>query len=135
VASACGDLERERRALAYLVAEAPEDFAALERLETLEQQKSGDAVVALRHRRAEIERSQARYRALYRRNQPARDAEEMARLAERLGRPFEATVFLNAAIAEEPDRDDLREALRRLEEAQRRPDEAGRTLFDRLPTD
>ena len=135
VASACGDLERERRALASLVAEAPEDFAALERLETLEQQKSGDAVAALRRRRAEIERAQARYRALYRRNQPARDAEEMARLAQRLGRPFEATVFLNAAIAEEPGRDDLREALRRLKEAPRRLEKAGRTLFDRLPTD
>jgi hypothetical protein len=32
------------------------------------------------------------YCELYRRNQPARDAEEMARLAERVGHPFEAII-------------------------------------------
>ena len=37
-----------------------------------------------------------------------RDAEEMARLAERLGHRFEAIVYLTAAIAEEVGRDDLR---------------------------
>src|SRR5204863_7898654 len=134
-AAACGDVERERRELAALVAEEPEDFAALDRLERLETRGSAGTAAAPHRRKTEIERDQARYRALYRRNQPARDAEEMARLAERLGRRFEAMVFLNAAIAEEPDRDGLREALRRLEEATGRPEEAGRSLFDRLPTD
>jgi tetratricopeptide (TPR) repeat protein len=134
-AAACGDLERHRRELAALVVEAPEDLAALDRLERREARGSVGTAAAPHRGKTEIERDQARYRALYRRNQPARDAEEMARLAERLGRRFEATVFLNAAIAEEPDRADLREALRRLEEATRRPDEAGRSLFDRLPTD
>ena len=73
-----------------------------------------------------------RYRELYRRNQPARDAEEMARLAERLGHRFEAILFLTAAMAEEPDRADLRKDLRRLEEAAHEPDERSHSLFDRL---
>ncbi len=108
-AAACGDIERERRELASLIAEAPEDFQALERFETLEQREATKTVAAdLPHRRPEIERDQARYRELYRRNQPARDGEEMARLSERLGQRFEAIVFLTAAIAEEVGRDDLR---------------------------
>ena len=41
---------------------------------------------------------------------------EMARLAEQLGRRFEARVFLTVAISEEPDRKDLRQDLRRLSE-------------------
>jgi thioredoxin-like negative regulator of GroEL len=136
LAAACGDIERETRELATGVAESPEDFEALERLERLERGKgSGTIGVDWPRRRAQIERDQSRYRELYRRNQPARDAEEMARLAERLGHRFEATVFLTAALADEPDRDDLREAKNRLEKAARDPDGAGKTLSDRLPTD
>ena len=45
-------------------------------------------------KKAEIDRLRARYEKLYDRNQPIRDAEEMARLAEQLGRQFEARVFL-----------------------------------------
>ena len=136
LASACGDTGRERRELAALTAVAPEDFQALERLETLEQRGGEKTVGAeLRLRRAEIERAQALYRELYRRNQPARDAEEMARLADRLGHRFEAVVFLTSAMADEPDRGDLRETLRRPWKADPVPDDAARTLFDRLPTD
>ncbi len=58
LASACGDIERERRELASLIAEAPEDFEALERLETLEPREAAKTVAAeLRRRRAEIERA------------------------------------------------------------------------------
>jgi len=136
LAAACGDTERERRELASLVAEAPEDFAALKRLETLEQRGSADAGAALRRRRAEIERDQTRYRALYRRNQPARDAEEMARLAERLGHPFEAIAFLTAALADEPKRYDLRAARHRLDKVGHDPPpDVGRSLSDRLRID
>ncbi len=137
LAALCGDFERERQELAALIAEAPEDFEAQERLGTLERRGVAKTFAAgLQQRRTEIERDEARYRELYRRNQPARDAEEMARLAERLGHRFEATVFLTAALADEPDRADLREALNRLEKAARVPDDAGRqTLSDRLPTD
>jgi len=136
LAAACGDIERERRELTSLITEAPEDFEALERLEKLEQREAAKTVAAdLRRRRAEIERARARYRELYRRNQPARDAEEMARLAERLGHRFEAIVFLTAALADEPDRPDQRKALHRLKEPAHEPDHAGRSLFDTLPAD
>jgi tetratricopeptide (TPR) repeat protein len=117
IAAQGGDRELEHHELAALVAEAPEDFDALERLETLERaEPSKTAASAPRRQRAEIERDQKRYRELYRRNQPARDAEEMARLAQRLGHRFEAILFLTAAIAEEPARADLSEQLRRLSE-------------------
>jgi hypothetical protein len=89
-----------------------------------------------RRRRSEIERAQARYRELYRRNQPARDGEEMARLAQRLGHRFEAIAFLNAAFAEEPGRDDLRAARHRLDDYEDDPPpEEGRSLFDKLRID
>jgi thioredoxin-like negative regulator of GroEL len=136
LASTCGDIERERHELAALVAEAPEDFEALEQLEKLEQQQSAKTAAALpRRRRAAIERDQMRYRELYRRNQPARHAEEMARIAEGLGHRFEAILFLTAAMAEEPDRADLRENLQRLKEAAHEPDDKSQSLFDRLPKD
>jgi tetratricopeptide (TPR) repeat protein len=136
IASVCGDLDRERHELAAVVAEVPEDFATLERLEKLEQQESGNTVAAKPRRpRAEIERDQMRYRELYRRNQPARDAEEMARLAERLGHRFEAILFLTAAIAEQPDRADLRENVRRLMEGDHKPEAKSQSLFDSLPWD
>jgi enediyne biosynthesis protein E4 len=136
IASVCGDIDRERQELAALVAEVPEDFRALERLEKLEQQAPANTALAKTRRpRAEIERDQTRYRDLYRRNQPARDAEEMARLAERLGHRFEAILFLTAAIAEEPDRADLRENLHRLMEAARKPDDRSQNRFDSLPWD
>jgi enediyne biosynthesis protein E4 len=137
LAAACGDIERERRELAALITEAPEDFEALERLEKLERGETAKTVTAAsRRQRAEIEGAQARYRELYRRNQPARDAEEMAHLAERLGQRFEAIVFLAVALADEPDHADQREAaFHRLKESAHEPDDAGQSLFDRLTTD
>ena len=68
----------------------------------------------LRNKRAEIDKLRARYRKLHERKQPIRDAVELARIAERLGRIFEARVFLSLAISEDPDRDDLRHDLRQL---------------------
>jgi predicted Zn-dependent protease len=137
LASACGDAAAEWRELAALVVAAPEDLEARERLEKRTPPESTGPVSSDRLRpRAEIERDQARYRELYRRNQPARDAEEMTRLAERLGHPFEAIVFLTAAIAEEPDHHDLRAARHRQDEAGHvpPPDEV-RSLFDSLRID
>ena len=58
----------------------------------------------------------------------------MARLATRLGHHFEAIVFLTTALADEPDRADLRAELRHLEERIPEPDDGARTLLDRLPT-
>jgi hypothetical protein len=80
--------------------------------------------------RAEVERSQARYRELFARNQPARDAAEMARLAEQLGHRFEAIAFLTAALGEEPGRVDLRTSLKRLEQENAPSSRSGGTVFD-----
>jgi enediyne biosynthesis protein E4 len=134
LASRCGDLDRERRELAALVADAPEDLEAIERLAAMEP-PAAETTAALRRRKAEIERDQRRYRELYRRNQPARDAEELARLAEHLGHRFEAILFLTVAIAEEPDRAELRADLHRLKEAAGVPDGRIQGLVDRLPND
>jgi len=62
----------------------------------------------------ETDRLLARYRELHDRNQPFRDAVELARLAEQLGRRFEARAFLTIAILEDPAREDLRHDLERL---------------------
>jgi hypothetical protein len=70
----------------------------------------------------EVERLEARFRELDRRNQPIRDAAELAGIAERLGRRFEARAFLTLAVAAEPDRADLRAALERLIRSEGRPD-------------
>jgi tetratricopeptide (TPR) repeat protein len=70
-------------------------------------------------RDAEAERLEARYRELERRNQPIRDAAELARIAERLGSPFEARAFLTVAVAVDPDRADLRTELDRLVRSER----------------
>ncbi len=52
----------------------------------------------------------------------------MAGLAEQLGREFEARVFLAVAISEEPERDDLRQDLRRLmSQKSKQPTGSGRT--------
>ena len=55
----------------------------------------------------------------------------MARLAEQLGRKFEARVFLTVAISDEPERDDLRQDLQRLmSQRSKRAAWRGRTLAE-----
>ncbi len=94
-----GDLASERRALERLVEVDPADLAALDRLVAIAE-KAGEVERAgeYRGRKAEIGGIQARFETLYRRNQTLRDARELGRLAERLGRPFEAKVFRTIAM-------------------------------------
>jgi hypothetical protein len=55
----------------------------------------------------------------------------MASLADQLGRKFEARVFLTVAISEEPERDELRQNLRRLmSQRSKRGARLGRTLAE-----
>jgi tetratricopeptide (TPR) repeat protein len=109
-----GDPRAERSALESVINEAPADLDAHDRLIALaSRDQQPDLADRLRSRKSEIERLEARYQALYRRNQPTRDAEEMARLAEQLGRWFEARGFLIVALAADPGREDLRAALAR----------------------
>jgi tetratricopeptide (TPR) repeat protein len=131
-----GDLASERRALERLIAVDPTDSAAFDRLAEMAVQEGQPARAdEFRQRKAEIDRLEARYQKLYQRNQPARDAEEMAQLAEQLGRRFEARAFLTVAIMDDSDRDDLRRHLDRLKQDARTIEEPGRTLADLLVAD
>jgi thioredoxin-like negative regulator of GroEL len=109
------DQVAERRQLQRLVALDPADGPALDRLAQLAMTASRtDQAVDLRARKVEIDRLRTRYEKLFDRNQPIRDAEEMAAIAERLGRVFEARGFLTVELAQGPDRADLRQQLARL---------------------
>jgi tetratricopeptide (TPR) repeat protein len=115
LASKKGDVDTEHRELDRLVAADPADRTALDRLAQLAEQARQPARAAeLLAQKAEIGRLLARYIELHERFQPIRDAVKMARLAEQLGRRFEARAFLTVAISEEPHRRDLRQDLRRL---------------------
>lgn len=110
-----GDDEAEQQSLERLIAIDPSDFAALDRLIAL-RVKNGqpDIAVGLRRRKDEITRLQSRYGKLFKRHQPRRDAAEMARLAEQLGRRFEARAFLTIALVTARDSTSIQRDLARL---------------------
>ncbi|MFI5455379.1 MAG: tetratricopeptide repeat protein [Isosphaerales bacterium] len=124
-----GDAAAEQRALERLITADPADFIALDRLAELAV-KDGqpDRADELRRKKIEIDRLRARYLKLHERYQPRRDAAEMARLAEQLGRRFEARAFLTVAVAVDPERTDLGNDLTRLNQQTEINDEPGRTL-------
>jgi thioredoxin-like negative regulator of GroEL len=100
-----GDVADERRELELWVAADPAAVAALDRLAEFAAKDSQPARAAeLLRKKADIDRSLARYMKLHERKQPIRDAVKLARLAEQLGRRFEARVFLAIANSEEPAR-------------------------------
>src|SRR5262249_29671765 len=106
-----GDARSEQFALERLIAADPGDGAALDRLAELAVREGQTARAdELRQRKAEIDQLKIRYHELFLRDQPLRDAAEMARIAERLGHSFEAKAFLSLAVANKPARDDLRAA-------------------------
>jgi tetratricopeptide (TPR) repeat protein len=115
LAARSGDIESERHELLSLIAIAPADLNAIDGLARLAKNDGRPARVAeLCTKKAEIERLRARYEKLHDRKQPVRDAVEMAKIAEQLGRYFEARAFLTLAISEDSEREDLRRELRRL---------------------
>jgi tetratricopeptide (TPR) repeat protein len=133
LASQRGDVKTERRELEHLIAADPADLTALDRLIQLAENDGQPAQAAeLVRRKAEIDRQRARYETLYDRKQPIRDAVEMARLAERLGRAFEARVFLTLAISAAPEREDLRHDLERLSRSSATGARRGQTMADVL---
>jgi enediyne biosynthesis protein E4 len=128
-----GDLDSERRALERVVASDPTDLAALDRLVTIaENEGKSDSADQLRRTKTQIAGLEARYEELDKRNQTIRDALEMASLAERLGRRFEAKVFLTIAIATDPKRPDLRDQLVRSSQDISTNHSPGSTLADLL---
>jgi tetratricopeptide (TPR) repeat protein len=105
VASRRGDVEVERRELEQQLNVDPGDLSTLERLAQLaEQGGRGEQAARLRRMRGEIDELRARYEKLHERKQPLRDAVELARLAARLGREFEARGFFTVAISDDPKR-------------------------------
>ena len=128
-----GDDEAEQKSLERLIAIDPSDFAAVDRLIML-RVKNGqpDVADALRRRKDEIARLQSRYDKLFKRHQPRRDAAEMARLAEQLGRRFEARAFLTIALASNRNTPAIRNDLARLEQSNEKSASSGRTLEEQL---
>jgi thioredoxin-like negative regulator of GroEL len=125
------DFRGELGELEHVVAADPADLAALERLAALSDQAGRrDLIAVFVGKKSEVERTRDRYIKLYERNQPVRDAAEMARLAEQLGSAFEARIFLTVAIGEDPDRANLRQDLSRLNKVQQNVADDGRTLAD-----
>jgi thioredoxin-like negative regulator of GroEL len=136
LASQRGDVVTERRELERLLGADPADRPALDRLAQLAEHEGHLARAAeLRRQRDEMDRLRARYETLYERKQPIRDAVEMARLAERLGREFEARGFLTVAIWDDPNRQDLRHDLARLSRRRAPGAERGQTVLEVLPQD
>jgi tetratricopeptide (TPR) repeat protein len=124
-----GDNDSERRALEELIDADPADIVTFDRLAELTEMAGQPARAQdLRGKKAEIVRLRTRYEKLFDRNQPIRDAEEMARIADQLGRTFEARAFLAIEIAADQERDDLRRELRRLAQGTARVSHGGRTL-------
>jgi hypothetical protein len=94
------DAVAERQELESLVAVDPSAAPALDRLAALATKDGQPGRAAeLQGKRAEVDRLRTRYLKLHERTQPIRDAAELARLAEQLGRRFEARGFLTIAIS------------------------------------
>ncbi len=108
-----GDFAKERSELVRLLEADPGDLIAYDRLIDLDTKLGQPALASqvLQNRNAARELL-ARYTMLHGRKQPIRDAEELAQIAERLGRAFEARGFLTIAAFQEPGRKDLSEKLR-----------------------
>jgi thioredoxin-like negative regulator of GroEL len=131
-----GDRAAERRALERLIAADSAQPSAWKRLTELALQAGAqEDAAALIRKKAEIDQLEVRYRELHARNQPIRDAAKMARLAERLGRLFEAKAFMTVAAAAAPAAQELRRELARLNQRARIPGAAGRTLADLVATE
>lgn len=115
LAASRGDHESERRQLERLIVADPADLEALDRLARLTgPAQRSQRTIDLAARRSEIRTLRNRYEKLFDRNQPIRDAEEMAQIATQLGRTFEARAFLTMEISEDPERADLRRDLLQL---------------------
>jgi enediyne biosynthesis protein E4 len=131
-----GDRALEQHALERVIAAEPADFGALDRLADVATEQGEPARAAeLRQQKTEIIRLQARFQKLYQRNQSHRDAAEFARIAKKIGRPFEARAFKTLAIASSPNRDELQHQLSAVESRLTTIDEPGRTLAEAVAAD
>ena len=119
-----------------LVQDEPGNCAAWERLAVLAAQAGRvEHAGELRRRKADMDRAKHRYSDLYNQNRFADDAPELARLAETLGRRFEAIGFLTWLARRQPGDPAVRAALARLQGAEARRGPPGRTLAQVLAAD
>jgi thioredoxin-like negative regulator of GroEL len=131
-----GDAAAERAALARAAEADPGDVAALARLADLAAAAGeADRAAALRRRKAALDQAVSAYRHLFDAGRPDRDARELARLAERLGRRFEARGFLALVARRGPEDPEIRSSLVRLADTAPPLVPAGRTLADLLAPD
>jgi len=118
-----GDPASERTFLEALAAIDPGDPAPLDRLAALAHDAGFPAAAAgFRHRKAETDRARDRYRWLMVRTPVGPDrsrCEELARLAESLGRDFEARGWWTLAVARAPGDLAPRDAVARLDRLSR----------------
>ena len=115
------DVAAERSELELLIAADPGDLSAFDRLIDIHKKGNQPALAAeVSRNRDAVRELLGRYTMLHGRKQPIRDAEELARIAERLGRGFEARGFLTIAVLQEPGREDLRGKLWTLNSRSRR---------------
>ncbi len=128
-----GDSGAERQALEHAIAADLGDGAALERLAELATREGrADDAARLRRRKAELDQALHRYRTMFREDDPLRSTARMARLAEALGRRFEALGLWTLVRELAPDDAEARAAVDRLAHAKSVRPGAGRKLADVL---
>jgi tetratricopeptide (TPR) repeat protein len=109
------DAPAERRALEQLLVLEPGRSPALTRLaELLQQAGETAAATALRRRKTELDLALNVYFPLYKEDRLAEHLPELAPLAERLGRWFEARAFWELIAVRDPAQAEARTALARL---------------------
>jgi tetratricopeptide (TPR) repeat protein len=110
-----GDSVVERKALEEMIRTDPGRTAAIVRLaEMLEQAGDRAGATALRQQKAEVDAARDRYNRLYREDRYSQHIEELARIADRLGRRFEASGFWEIVLAGERQNPEASAALARL---------------------
>jgi hypothetical protein len=130
LAAAADDPAAERAALERLLELQPGDATALERLAVLDFQAGrADRARALRARKAELDRARREYVHGVRRDLKAQAA-GMARLAELLGRTFEARAFWSLVLSTQPNHEEARRALARLGAADPTPAPSASSLAE-----
>jgi enediyne biosynthesis protein E4 len=116
LAARLGDVRAEQEAVTRWLERVPGEFMAVDRLIALKAQ-AGEAqeVVALRSRKAELDRASDDYRRTLVEQVPVGHFAELGRLAETLGRWFEARGWWILASRESAGSDDARTALGRID--------------------
>jgi tetratricopeptide (TPR) repeat protein len=129
-----GDPAAERRALESLVAMEPGRTAAMTRLaELLRQAGDADVAAGLVRRKADLDAALDRYLRLYKEDRYAEHLPELAALAERLGRRFEARAAEELIATREPSNPDARPAPARLESSRLiRPEPPASSTLDQV---